>query len=86
MKLFAGKLAPESGTLRRHQLLKNGYYDAQSESDSLDPNRTVEEEILFSDPQMERTRARNICGSMMFEGDQALKRISVLSGGEKSRG
>ena len=34
---------------------------------------------------MDRQRARNICGAMMFSGDDALKRISVLSGGEKSR-
>ena len=47
--------------------------------------RTVEEEILYSHPDMDRQRARNICGAMMFSGDDALKRISVLSGGEKSR-
>ncbi len=47
--------------------------------------RTVEEEILYSGENMERTRVRNICGAMMFEGDAALKTISILSGGEKSR-
>jgi ATP-binding cassette subfamily F protein 3 len=34
---------------------------------------------------MNRQKARNICGAMMFSGDDALKKISVLSGGEKSR-
>ena len=34
---------------------------------------------------VDRQTARNICGAMMFSGDDALKRISVLSGGEKSR-
>ena len=34
---------------------------------------------------MDRQQARNICGAMMFSGDDALKKISVLSGGEKSR-
>src|SRR3990172_1934968 len=29
--------------------------------------------------------ARSICGIMMFEGDNALKKVSVLSGGERSR-
>jgi ATP-binding cassette subfamily F protein 3 len=29
--------------------------------------------------------ARDICGAMMFPGDDALKKIAVLSGGEKSR-
>jgi ATP-binding cassette subfamily F protein 3 len=28
---------------------------------------------------------RNICGTMMFGGDLALKKVTVLSGGEKSR-
>jgi len=32
-----------------------------------------------------RGSARNICGAMLFDGDKALKKISVLSGGEKSR-
>jgi ATP-binding cassette subfamily F protein 3 len=34
---------------------------------------------------VERQLARNICGAMMFQGDNALKKIDVLSGGEKSR-
>ncbi|HOO46306.1 MAG TPA: ATP-binding cassette domain-containing protein, partial [Deltaproteobacteria bacterium] len=34
---------------------------------------------------VDNQKARNICGSMMFEGDNALKKIEVLSGGEKSR-
>ncbi len=36
-------------------------------------------------PDHSRGVARKICGAMMFEGDHALKKISVLSGGEKSR-
>jgi ATP-binding cassette subfamily F protein 3 len=47
--------------------------------------RTVEEEILYAHPDTDRQRARNICGAMMFSGDDALKKIGVLSGGEKSR-
>lgn len=47
--------------------------------------KTVEEEILDTLPEYNRREARNICGIMMFEGDNALKKISVLSGGEKSR-
>jgi len=48
-------------------------------------NRTVLAEIISSSPDGDRQRARNVCGAMMFSGDDALKKISVLSGGEKSR-
>ena len=46
---------------------------------------TIEEELIASLPDADRQKARNICGAMMFEKDAALKKISVLSGGEKSR-
>ena len=45
----------------------------------------MEEEILYSHQDVDRQTVRNICGAMMFSGDDALKKISVLSGGEKSR-
>jgi ATP-binding cassette, subfamily F, member 3 len=41
--------------------------------------------MLYANPDISRQSARNICGAMMFEGDDALKKIAVLSGGEKSR-
>jgi ATP-binding cassette subfamily F protein 3 len=45
----------------------------------------VEQEILYAHPDVDSQMARNICGAMMFEDDGALKKVSVLSGGEKSR-
>ena len=45
----------------------------------------MEEEILDVHPDYNRGAARKICGIMMFEGDSALKKVRVLSGGEKSR-
>jgi ATP-binding cassette, subfamily F, member 3 len=46
---------------------------------------TIEEEIQQTNPALTRTQVRNICGTMMFGGDLALKKVAVLSGGEKSR-
>ena len=51
----------------------------------LDPDRTIEEEILSAHPDHSRGAARKICGLMMFPGDDALKKVQVLSRGEKSR-
>ena len=84
LKLLSGVLKPQKGEITLHPEVQQGYFE-QSNVKNLDELRTIEEEILFSHPDVDRQQARNICGSMMFEGDNALKRIGVLSGGEKSR-
>ena len=84
LKLIAGKLAPDSGQTAYHPAIIKGFFE-QTNIKSLVDTRTVEEEILYSHSDIDRQRARNICGAMMFSGDEALKKISVLSGGEKSR-
>jgi len=84
LKLFAGKLSPQSGQIVYHPATVSGFFE-QTNINSLVDSRTVEEEILYSHPDVDRQQARNICGAMMFSGDEALKKISVLSGGEKSR-
>jgi ATP-binding cassette subfamily F protein 3 len=84
LKLLAGRLPPLSGQTIYHPSAITGFFE-QTNVNSLVDTRTVEEEILYSHPDIDRQRARNICGAMMFSGDDALKKISVLSGGEKSR-
>ncbi|NNL75941.1 MAG: ABC-F family ATP-binding cassette domain-containing protein, partial [Desulfobacterales bacterium] len=84
LKLLAGRLTPQSGQTAFHSSTIKGFFE-QTNVKSLVDTRTVEEEILYSHPDIDRQRARNICGAMMFSGDDALKKISVLSGGEKSR-
>jgi ATP-binding cassette subfamily F protein 3 len=84
LKLLAGLLLPQNGETGCHPGVTKGCFE-QTNIKSLVDTRTVEEEILYSHPDVDRQLARNICGAMMFEGDDALKRIAVLSGGEKSR-
>ena len=84
LNLMAGELSPTGGFLRSHRDLKLAYF-GQTNINRLNPEKTVEEEIMDVHPMQSRGKARTICGSMMFSGDQALKKVSVLSGGEKSR-
>lgn len=84
IKLLAGKLTPQQGTLKYHPSAVTGFYE-QTNVSSLDASKTVVEEILYSHPDVTRQLAHNISGAMLFEGQKAEKRISVLSGGEKSR-
>ncbi|MBN1931737.1 MAG: ATP-binding cassette domain-containing protein [Desulfobacterales bacterium] len=84
LKLLAGTLTPQQGKITYHPAIQKSFFE-QTNINSLIDNRTVEEEILYSYPDVDRQSARNICGAMMFEGDAALKKIEMLSGGEKSR-
>jgi ATP-binding cassette subfamily F protein 3 len=84
LKTLAGRLAPQSGEIMNNATAATAYY-AQANAAALIEDRTVLEEIYHSDPSIDQQRARNIAGMMMFEGDAALKKVKVLSGGEKNR-
>jgi len=84
LNLLAAELQPLNGSVAHHVHLKLAYF-GQTNIQRLTAENTVEKEILDSLPDYNRNAARNICGSMMFEGDTALKKVKVLSGGEKSR-
>jgi ATP-binding cassette subfamily F protein 3 len=84
LRLLAGELKPRKGTIAHHPRTVSGYF-AQTNVHTLHDKSTVAEEIQNADRSCLPQTARDIAGVMMFEGDAALKRISVLSGGEKSR-
>jgi len=84
LNILAGELQPTSGRVNHHRDARIAYF-GQTNIDRLDPLKTVEEEIIQLHPERNRREARGICGTMMFEGDSALKKVNVLSGGERSR-
>lgn len=84
LKLLAGILAPTGGRVTCSPTISKGLFE-QTNISSLVASRTVLDEIGFAHPDVDKQTAWNICGAMMFEGEHALKKISVLSGGEKSR-
>jgi len=84
LNVLSGGLKPVTGELRTHPDMKLGYF-GQTNIQRLNPKFTIEQEIEHTNPALTRTQVRNICGTMMFGGDLALKKVSVLSGGEKSR-
>jgi ATP-binding cassette, subfamily F, member 3 len=84
LNVLSGGLHPLTGELKAHPHMKLGYF-GQTNILRLDPKLTIEQEIEHTNANLTRTQVRNICGTMMFGGDLALKKISVLSGGEKSR-
>lgn len=84
LRLLAKELTPNEGKVVHNPNSKIGYF-GQTNIQRLDPELTIEEELTRLRPDLSKTEIRRTCGVMMFTGDLALKKISVLSGGEKSR-
>lgn len=84
LKLLAKELQPKSGEITRSDQAFIGYF-GQTNIQRLGEGRTIEEEIAEANTRLNFTDVRRICGQMMFSGDKAKKKVSVLSGGEKSR-
>ena len=84
LKLLSGRLKPVSGSIKTHTAALPDYYEQANTAD-LNDELTIEEEISMGSGSIGKSRVRGICGAMMFSGDDAEKKIKVLSGGERSR-
>lgn len=84
LNTIAGELKPLSGHVDFHTSTSFAHF-GQTNINHLNLNSTVMDEIYVGNPQLGEANVRAICGGMMFSGDSAKKKISLLSGGEKSR-
>lgn len=84
VKLISKNIVPTDGEIKLGHQVKIGYY-AQEHSELLDPKDTVLEAVEHASTPESRTNIRRILGGLAFRGEDIDKRISVLSGGEKSR-
>ena len=82
LRLILGELESPTGRIKIGSRVKIGYYSQQHEG--LTPSNTVFDEILSSFG-LNDEQARSCLGSFLFKGDDVYKRVSDLSGGEKSR-
>ncbi|MFO8088156.1 MAG: ATP-binding cassette domain-containing protein [Bacteroidales bacterium] len=64
--------------------VKIGYF-AQNQTDQLNPDRTVFQTLEEVSGQHTHGKIRAILGSFLFTNDDVEKKVSVLSGGEKTR-
>nr|WP_202446956.1 ABC-F family ATP-binding cassette domain-containing protein [Streptomyces sp. SID5468] len=83
LRLLAGVEQPDTGKVEPGHGLKLGYY--AQEHETLDPDRTVLENMRSAAPDMDLVEVRKILGSFLFSGDDVDKPAGVLSGGEKTR-
>jgi len=84
LNTIAKELKQISGTVDYHLSTSFGHF-GQTNIAHLNPNNTIMDEIYVANSKLAESTVRGICGSMMFSGDDVKKKISLLSGGEKSR-
>lgn len=84
LKMIAGVLVPDTGTIEYGVHVSKTYY-AQHQLEELSPGNTVFEELDHVAPGWTISQVRTLLGAFLFEGDAVDKKVSVLSGGEKSR-
>jgi ATP-binding cassette subfamily F protein 3 len=84
LRIMAGVLPFEDGERRLGHNVTTAYY-AQYQLELLEPENTLLSELRRVSPDEPEQRLRTILGGFLFSGDDVYKKVSVLSGGEKSR-
>ncbi len=84
LKVICGRTEPTEGTYKIGPSINVGYF-SQYSFDVLNPESTVYEEIQGSLPLASDGFLRNLLAAFLFRGDDVLKKVKHLSGGEKSR-
>jgi ATP-binding cassette, subfamily F, member 3 len=83
LKTIIKKLPALAGTIHYGTNLSIGYYD--QEQAELTSNKRVLNELWDDYPLKSEKEIRTVLGNFLFSGDDVLKIVSTLSGGEKAR-
>ena len=85
LKMASGIVPFDSGEYKLGHQVDLGYF-SQTRLDVLNPQRSVFEELMSATQRsVPQAQARTLLGVFNFRGDDVLKPVNVLSGGEKSR-
>jgi ATP-binding cassette subfamily F protein 3 len=84
LKLMAEEVEPTEGQVKGGASVNLGYF-SQNSLDILDPALTVLETVSAALPHMTDSQVRSLLGCFLFSGDDADKKVTILSGGERSR-
>ena len=83
LKTIVGQQPPLQGEISIGANVTIGYYD--QEQKDLTPEKQVLQELWDVYPYMQEKDIRTVLGNFLFSGDDVLKKVSTLSGGEKAR-
>ncbi|PIR01617.1 MAG: ABC transporter ATP-binding protein [Nitrospinae bacterium CG11_big_fil_rev_8_21_14_0_20_45_15] len=84
LKIMAGVLDVNAGTVELGANVERAYY-SQHHSEVLDSSHTVLESMEELPSKLTRTQKQSLLGAFLFSGGDVFKKVSILSGGERSR-
>jgi ATPase subunit of ABC transporter with duplicated ATPase domains len=84
-RILVGELQPDAGKFRWGVTMSSSYFPKENEMFFKQDINLVEWLGQYAPPTEGESFARGFLGKMLFSGDEALKKTSVLSGGERVR-
>ena len=83
-KILAGELEPDEGTYKWGITTSQAYFPKDN-TEIFDCDDTITEWLMPFSPEKDVTYVRGFLGRMLFAGEDGVKKVRVLSGGEKVR-
>ncbi len=83
-KILAGELEPDSGSYKWGITTSQAYFPKDNTKD-FDCDDIIVDWLMQFSPEKDVTYVRGFLGRMLFAGDDGVKKVRVLSGGEKVR-
>jgi len=84
LKILAGEINPDSGTIKIGSTVKISYF-AKDHNEYFKEDVSLLEWLRNYSENKEESFVRGFLGRMLFSGEETLKKVTVLSGGEKVR-
>ncbi len=83
-QILAGELEPDEGDYKWGVTTSQSYFPKDNTKD-FDCNDTIVDWLMQYSPEKDVTYVRGFMGRMLFAGEEGVKKVKVLSGGEKVR-
>ncbi len=83
-KILVGEMEPDEGTYKWGVTTSQAYFPKDN-TDEFNNDYTITEWLTGYSPVKDVTYVRGFLGRMLFAGDDGVKKVKVLSGGEKVR-
>ncbi len=83
-KILNGEMEPDEGSYKWGVTTTQAYFPKDSGAE-FDNDDTIVEWLMQYSPEKDVTYVRGFLGRMLFAGDDGVKKVRVLSGGEKVR-